>query len=351
MGKKILFQGSYAPDRSGQEPPPQLRLVAEAIAVSLGDGLIAAGFDLIFTGASVLDETIAGAAISACHKLGEKPRERIRTYSADPSKKGFGMVLEPFGDIGQDIRTFVVREADAVIGLIGGKGTSDCIQKAVFAGKPVFPVATVGGASQAEWKKLKREGHFHRIGGDIDFLADRNLDPETLAATIVRRCEDLFSSAKPRMSNRIFIVHGHDGTTKLELARLLDRLGLVPVILAEQADRGRTVLGKLIDELDDVGYGIVLLTPDDVGRSVSTKKTQPRARQNVVFEHGWLIGALGTKRVCAIVKDRVEVPSDLAGLVYKNIPAGQGIDAIATEIVKELKSAGYAVDANKIFAS
>lgn len=349
MGKKILFQGSYAPDRNGREPPAQLRLAAEAIAASLGEGLIAAGFDLVFTGASTLDKAIAGAAISTCHKLGEKPQERIRTYSADPSEKGFGMVLEPLGDFGQDIRTFVVREADAVIGLIGGKGTSDCIQKADIAGKPVFPIATVGGASQVEWKKLKQDGRFHQIAGDMDFLADRNLAHEALAAAIVRRCVDLFTSAKPRMSNRVFIVHGHDGVTKLELARLLERLGLVPVILAEQADRGRTVLGKLIDELADVGYGFVLLTPDDVGRSIDVKKPQPRARQNVVFEHGWLIGALGPRRVCAIVKDRVEVPSDLAGVVYKHIPPGKGIDSIAPEIVTELKDAGYSVDANKIF--
>jgi predicted nucleotide-binding protein len=78
---------------------------------------------------------------------------------------------------------------------------------------------------------------------------------------------------------------------------------------------------------------------------------QSRARQNVVFEHGWLIGALGTHRVCAIVKDRVEVPSDLAGVVYKQIPPGKGIDSIAMQIVQELKAAGYQVDANKLFDS
>ena len=32
---------------------------------------------------------------------------------------------------------------------------------------------------------------------------------------------------------------------------------------------------------------------------------KPRARQNVVFEHGYLIGKLGRNKVCALVKEEV----------------------------------------------
>ncbi len=351
MGKRILFQGSYAPHRGKRSETPAHLRIAEEISAPLGEALIAAGFDLIFTGTNVLEKVIGNAALAACKRFGENPRERVRTYLSDPSAGGFGMVLEAIGDSRQDVRTFIVREADALIALIGGKGTRDCIQKAELAGKPLFPIAVAGGGALAEWLRLKREGYRHRNAGDIDFLADHGAAPGDLASAIVHRCKDLFAPARPRVSNRVFVVHGHDAELRLELTRMLDKLGLVPVILGEQPDRGRTVLGKLVDELADVGYGIVLLTPDDAGRRKDARRTQPRARQNVIFEHGWLIGALGTQRVCAIVKGGVEIPSDLAGVVYKNIPEGKGVDAIAIHIVQELKSAGYAVDANKLLGA
>jgi predicted nucleotide-binding protein len=41
-----------------------------------------------------------------------------------------------------------------------------------------------------------------------------------------------------------------------------------------------------------------------------------RARQNVVFEHGYLIGKLGRSRFAAIVKNDVEIPNDISGIVY-----------------------------------
>ncbi len=42
-----------------------------------------------------------------------------------------------------------------------------------------------------------------------------------------------------------------------------------------------------------------------------------RARQNVVFfEHGYLISKLGRNNVCALVKQSVEIPNDISGIVY-----------------------------------
>ena len=39
-------------------------------------------------------------------------------------------------------------------------------------------------------------------------------------------------------------------------------------------------------------------------------------RQNVVFEHGYLIGKLGRNNVCALVKGDIELPNDISGIVY-----------------------------------
>ncbi len=153
----------------------------------------------------------------------------------------------------------------------------------------------------------------------------------------------------PQFSRRIFIIHGHDAVLKNELARLLERLDFVPVILHEQPDRGQTILTKLNAELADVGFAFVILTPDDVGNVASDATAlKARARQNVVFEHGLFSGRLSQSRVCAIRRGDVEIPSDLHGLLYKTVPVGSGIDAIAFDVVKELRAAGYIVDANRL---
>lgn len=150
-------------------------------------------------------------------------------------------------------------------------------------------------------------------------------------------------------SRRIFLVHSHDGELKNELARLLERLQFEPVILHELADRGDTIFAKLTGEMSDVGFAFVLLTPDDIGGSgPANTALKPRARQNVVFEHGLFVGHLRSDRVCAITKGEVELPSDLHGVLYKPIHVGGSVASITFDIVKELRAAGYEVDANRL---
>jgi predicted nucleotide-binding protein/FixJ family two-component response regulator len=149
---------------------------------------------------------------------------------------------------------------------------------------------------------------------------------------------------RERFSRRIFIVHGRDDSLKRELASFLKRLELVPVILHEQPDKGQTLLAKLQSEMQDVGFAFVLLTPDDVGGLVGEPLQQSRARQNVLFEHGLLVGILGASRVCAIERGAVERPSDLHGVLYKTLPSDGSIRDIELEIGNELAAAGYSVD-------
>jgi predicted nucleotide-binding protein len=122
-----------------------------------------------------------------------------------------------------------------------------------------------------------------------------------------------------------------------------------PVILHELADRGDTIFAKLTGEMSDVGFAFVLLTPDDVGGlGPASAALRPRARQNVVFEHGLFVGHLRSDRVCAITKGEVELRSDLHGVLYKPIHSGGSVAAITFDIVKELRAAGYDVDANRL---
>jgi predicted nucleotide-binding protein len=150
------------------------------------------------------------------------------------------------------------------------------------------------------------------------------------------------------MSNKVFIVHGHDIYAKSEMARTLERGGFEAIILHEQASAGKTVIEKIEDNTD-VAFAVVLYTPCDVGRAKEGKidDERSRARQNVVFEHGYLIGKLGRERVCALVKDDIETPGDISGVVYITM---NDAGAWKMELAKEIKNAGLQVDMNKFWS-
>ena len=148
---------------------------------------------------------------------------------------------------------------------------------------------------------------------------------------------------QPSDFERVFIVHGHDEGPKEAVARFVTGMGLEPVILHEQASRGMTVLEKLIAN-GDVGYAIVLLTPDDLGRTGWEEGETPRARQNVILELGYFLGRLGRDRVIAILKDNVEIPSDYMGVVYAPF---DDHGAWRLTLVREMQAAGYAIDMNE----
>jgi len=142
-----------------------------------------------------------------------------------------------------------------------------------------------------------------------------------------------------KMSDRVFVVHGHDTKAVDQTEILIHRFGLTPIILKETPNSGRTVIEKFEDHAD-VGCAIVLLTPDDVG-GVNVDHLSPRARQNVIWEWGYLVSRLGRSRVICLYKNGVEMPSDLAGLVTIHI--GDDVREKSDEIRRELNAAGYSI--------
>lgn len=144
--------------------------------------------------------------------------------------------------------------------------------------------------------------------------------------------------------DKVFIVHGHDDAAKHEVARFIENLGLKAIILSEQVNKGSTIIEK-IEDYSDVGFGIVIYTPCDLGREHSESELRPRARQNVVFEHGFLIGKIGRERVHALMKDYVEKPNDISGVVYTPMDKMGGWKFM---IANEMKSLGYKIDLNKL---
>lgn len=151
--------------------------------------------------------------------------------------------------------------------------------------------------------------------------------------------------SEPPVSNRVFVVHGRDLGVKDTVARFLESLELNPVVLQEQANEGRTIIEKF-EDFSDVGYAVVLCTPDDVGALASEQENlRPRPRQNVVLEWGFFFGRLGRNRVCALLKEDVEIPSDYAGVVYIKLDE---LGAWQMELAREMRRAGLPVDLNRL---
>ena len=147
-------------------------------------------------------------------------------------------------------------------------------------------------------------------------------------------------------NKKVFIVHGHDAGLKETTARFIERLGLRSIILHEQANNGKTIIEKF--ELNsDVAYAVILLSPDDLGRSVNDdpEKFNFRARQNVIFELGYFIAKLGRENVCVILKGPIETPSDYDGILYLQF---DNADAWKLLLAKEMKNAGLAIDLNLV---
>ncbi len=153
------------------------------------------------------------------------------------------------------------------------------------------------------------------------------------------------ATAPGARSTSVFVVHGHDDRPKTDLEMLLSEIGLNPIVLHRQPDEGNTLIEKL-EKHSGVGYAFILLTPDEIAylhadesKPENERAKYHRARPNVIFEFGFFVGLLGRANVSCLYTGDVEIPSDLAGLVYKRY--NESVSEIAYEIVKELKAAGY----------
>jgi predicted nucleotide-binding protein len=183
-----------------------------------------------------------------------------------------------------------------------------------------------GGSGDAGWQ--------YRVSGQIGYL-------DGLAVKLKRGIPSEVQPAQrvaptpTRASNRVFLVHGHDDGAKELVARFLGKLKLDTIILHEQPNGGRTIIEKF-EAFSDVGFAIVLMTPDDVGASAGTpEKLVKRARQNVILELGYFTGKIGRTRVCALHKPGLEIPSDIHGVLYVELDNGGGWKAkLAQELVQ-----------------
>jgi len=157
-------------------------------------------------------------------------------------------------------------------------------------------------------------------------------------------------STKRAISKNVFIVHGHDEEAKEAVARCIHKLDLNPIILNERPNTGKTIIEKFESSSEDIGFAVVLLTPDDIGYTKNKpEEIKPRARQNVILELGYFVAKLGRERVCALHKrdqdgKDIEIPSDYHGVIFLPMDSNWRF-----QLAQEIKQVIRDIDLNKLF--
>lgn len=103
---------------------------------------------------------------------------------------------------------------------------------------------------------------------------------------------------------------------------------------------GQTIIESLSETADRVDFAVFILTPDD--RTKTRGEAFHSPRDNLLFEIGFLAGAIGISRTIIIVvgdRTQLKLPSDLAGVLYLNMPAHAPLDMAhaAHEIEKAIR--------------
>jgi predicted nucleotide-binding protein len=246
----------------------------------------------------------------------------------------------------------ILRDADAAI-IIGGGGNSYAAGLAASLLKVrLIPVASFGGAGRLLWQQLSEQ-----VDSPVAKLPSRSTwdhisgTPEAAIAAITREI-----SALPRL----MIVHGRS-TDRAVVEQVLRAEGVTdPIVLRDRFRAGGTIPETFEREALQADGALVLFTPDDeaapllgsagaalgpvagplaggpvaggpvvggpvVGGPVvggpDEARTRARARQNVILEYGWFWGRLGRDRVLLLMKDELELPSDISGLLYHSYHA------------------------------
>lgn len=93
---------------------------------------------------------------------------------------------------------------------------------------------------------------------------------------------------------------------------------------------GQTPIESLAAQLDSLDFGLLVITADDVVETRGSRSPTPR--DNVVFELGLLMGALGRERTFMVrLRDErdLKLPSDLLGVKALEIVPGSEADLLS----------------------
>ena len=179
--------------------------------------------------------------------------------------------------------------------------------------------------------------------------------PEPAKGALSMKVEGLLAGDAPvavlAKDSAIFVVHGRDHEARDQLELVLRRLGLEPFVLQVTGGGGDTLiesLERMIGKTAQSAFGIVLMTPDDMGylKDEKPEDAKPRARQNVIMEMGMLLASLTRKRCAILQRGFVEPPSNMGGVITS--PFNTHVREAVPKLVQRLQEAGFKLDPTAI---
>ena len=139
-------------------------------------------------------------------------------------------------------------------------------------------------------------------------------------------------------SKDVFIIHGHNESARTQLKLLLQSLGLNPIVLGDQSDGGLTIIEKFEYYANSCSFAFAIMTPDDA-ISAANGADLWQARPNVLLEIGWFMARLGRDRVILLCQGKLEIPSDLQGILY--LPFRDSVTEASPQLSHRLRDAGF----------
>jgi predicted nucleotide-binding protein len=151
----------------------------------------------------------------------------------------------------------------------------------------------------------------------------------------------------PDMQQSVFLAYGHNEPAKIAAGDFLRHNGLRVLELGQVAQYGDSILGNVDRYINQARFAVVLFTGDDEGYALKDgpARTRRRARQNVVFELGYLLAKLGQRRVRVLVEENLEIPTNYLGMLY--IPFDDG-HMWQTSLGRELRLSGININLKNV---
>jgi hypothetical protein len=126
-------------------------------------------------------------------------------------------------------------------------------------------------------------------------------------------------------ANQVLVLSSSETELQNQLSNLLHEMG-IEGIRFQRGTAADAIVGFL-EQYPTVKYAYYLYNPDDIN--------------SAMFELGYLIGKVGSGRVCCIHQKDDAPPKGIPGIMYKEIVVK--LEEISFGLIKDLKAAGYTV--------
>ena len=132
-------------------------------------------------------------------------------------------------------------------------------------------------------------------------------------------------AAESSSSKQVLVLSSSETELQNQLSNLLKEMG-IDGIRFQRGTAADAIVGFL-EQYPTVKYAYYLYNPEDIN--------------SAMFELGYLIGKVGSHRVCCIHQKNDAPPKGIPGIIYKEIVVK--LEEISFSLIKDLKAAGYTV--------